>query len=158
MRGLVITRLRRFLQTAFEPLPEAEEADRDEAVRVAVAALLVEMSRADFVEAPEERRAIRELLESHFSLQKPQAEELLGLAHEKADQAVSLQHFTREIHESLSAEEKLRFLEMLMRIALADGHMDKHERHLLGKIADLIYVPKADYVTLRDRILAEHGT
>ena len=154
----MITRLRRLLQTAFEPLPAAEEADRDEAVRVAVAALLVEMSRADFVEAPEERRAIRELLESHFSLQKPQAEELLGLAHEKADQAVSLQHFTREIHESLSAEEKLRFLEMLMRIALADGHMDKHERHLLGKIADLIYVPKADYVTLRDRILAEHGT
>jgi uncharacterized tellurite resistance protein B-like protein len=158
MRGLVITRLRKFLHTAFEASPEGEESERGQDARVAIAALLVEMSRADFLESPEERQAIRELLASHFSLEKPQAEALLGLAHEKADQAVSLQQFTREIHESLSMEEKLRFLDMLMRIALADGHMDKHERHLLGKIADLIYVPKADYVTLRDRILAEHGT
>jgi uncharacterized tellurite resistance protein B-like protein len=157
MRGLVITKLKQYLQNAFEASPEEEKEDGDAGVRVAIAALLVEMSRADFIESPEERQAIRELLASHFSLEKPQAETLLGLAHEKADQAVSLQHFTREIHESLSLAEKLRFLDMLMRIALADGHMDKHERHLLGKIADLIYVPKADYVTLRDRILAEHG-
>ena len=43
---------------------------------------------------------------------------------------------------------------MLIRTALADGEIDKYERHLLGKIADLIYVPRADYVTLMDRILA----
>ena len=154
----MIARLRKFLQVALEKSGETPEEDRKPEARVAIAALLVEMSRADFVEAPEERRLIRRLLEEQFLLEKSQAEELLGLADDRADRAVSLQEFTREIHESLGLADKLRFLEMLMRIALADGRMDEHERHLLGKIADLIYVPKADYVTLRDRILGEQST
>lgn len=156
MRGSVITKLRKFLQTALDNAEQPKDDDSESKVRVAIAALLVEMSRADFVESPEERQAIRGLLESHFSLERKDAEELLGMAHDHADQMVSLQQFTREIHESLGMPEKLRFLEMMMRIAMADGHLDMHERHLLGKIADLIYVPKADYVTLRDRILAEY--
>ncbi len=152
----MIGKLRKFLETALER--PAETADKDDSgTRVAVAALLVEMARADFVVAPEERQAIGRLLESQYSLERSQAEALLGLGGRRADEAVSLQEFTREIHESLDPEQKLRVLEMLIRTALADGEIDKHERHLLGKIANLIYVPRADYVTLMDRILAEKG-
>ena len=150
----MIEKLRRFLQTALERSEETAGDNGESGARVAVAALLVEMARADFNEAPEERQAIRRLLEMKFSLEKAQAEDLLGLAGKKADEAVSLQEFTREIHESLDPAQKLHVLEMLIRTALADGEIDKYERHLLGKIADLIYVPRADYVTLMDRILA----
>jgi uncharacterized tellurite resistance protein B-like protein len=153
----MIGKLRKFLQSTLDSAPEADEAAGETGVRVAVAALLVEMARADFIEAPEERRAIRQLLEAHFALEKSQAEELLGLGGQRADEAVSLQEFTREIHESLDPAKKLRVLEMLIRIALADGEIDKYERHLLGKIADLIYVPRAEYVTLMDRLVAERG-
>ncbi len=156
----MIVKLRRFLQSALarpEDADDVDDAGNRPAVRVAMAALLVEMSRADFVESPEERQVIRRLLEERFALERQEAERLLTLADEQADRAVSLQEFTREIHECLGTSDKLRFLEMMMRIALADGHLDKHERHLLGKIADLLYVPKADYVTLRDRVLAEQG-
>lgn len=152
----MIERLRRFLQSALDSSDEAADSGESGA-RVAVAALLVEMARADFNEAPEERQAIRCLLETHFSLEKSQAEELLGMGGKKADEAVSLQEFTREIHETFDPAQKLRVLEMLVRTALADGEIDKFERHLLGKIADLIYVPRADYVTMMDRILAEAG-
>jgi len=151
----MIGKLRKFLQTALERPGETAEGEASSA-RVAVAALLVEMARADFTVMPEERQAIRRLLEGHFSLEKGQAETLLGLGGQRADEAVSLQEFTREIHETFDQEQKLHVLEMLVRTALADGQIDKHERHLLGKIADLIYVPRADYVTLMDRILAEN--
>lgn len=152
----MIERLRRFLQSARDSSDETADSGASDA-RVAVAALLVEMARADFNEAPEERQAIRRLLGTHFSLEKSQAEELLGMGGKKADEAVSLQEFTREIHETFDPAQKLRVLEMLVRTALADGEIDKFERHLLGKIADLIYVPRADYVTMMDRILAEAG-
>jgi uncharacterized tellurite resistance protein B-like protein len=153
----MIEKLRKFLQGARENSGEAADEAGEWSARVAVAALLVEMARADFNEAPEERQAIRRLLERHFSIEKAQAEELLGLGGKKADEAVSLQKFTREIHEAFDPARKLHVLEMLIRTALADGEIDMHERHLLGKIADLIYVPRADYVTLMDRILAETG-
>jgi uncharacterized tellurite resistance protein B-like protein len=46
---------------------------------------------------------------------------------------------------------------MLLKVALADGRLDKHERHLLGKVADLLYVPRADYVTLKDAVMRAYG-
>jgi uncharacterized tellurite resistance protein B-like protein len=45
---------------------------------------------------------------------------------------------------------------MLLRVALSDGHFDKHERHLLSKISDLIYVRRADYNRIVARLLDEH--
>ena len=137
---------------------ETETDDRDEhGVRVAVAALLMEMARADFVEDESERSVVTRLLESHFALELSEAETLVGLADARAGQVVSLQEFTREIHETLGAGEKLRIMEMLLRVALADGRLDKHERHLLSKIAGLLYIPRADYATLKDAVLREHG-
>lgn len=153
----MIEKLNVFFKSLIGETAAEEQEQDDHLARVAVAALLVEMTRADFVEDPSERGVVLGLLKSHFSLEKHEAEELLGLADARADHAVSLQEFTREIHESLGSVEKLRILEMLVRVALADGRLDKHERHLLGKVADLLYIPRADYVTLKDAVLREHG-
>ncbi|MDH4031918.1 MAG: TerB family tellurite resistance protein [Chromatiales bacterium] len=152
----MIDRLQEFLRSALGNAAPEEASSDEHGVRVAMAALLVEMARADFIEDEEERCALLGLLRAHFSLEKHEAEELLGLADRQADRAVSLQEFTAEIHAALTLPQKLKFLEMLIRVALADGRLDKHERHLLGKIADLIYIPHADYVGLRDRILGSH--
>jgi uncharacterized tellurite resistance protein B-like protein len=31
-------------------------------------------------------------------------------------------------------------------VAAADGRIDAHEEHLLRKLADLLYIPHADYI------------
>jgi uncharacterized tellurite resistance protein B-like protein len=46
---------------------------------------------------------------------------------------------------------------MLLEVALSDGHFDKHERHLLSKVADLIYVRRSDYNRIVDRALNGQG-
>lgn len=149
--------LRDFLQSSFaQPDLEAGTEADEHSLRMAIAALLVEMSRADFVEDEAEAGKLRELLAQHFSLEQAEAEHLLGQAGDHASEMVSLHEFTRAIHENLSEPQKHRFLEMLLHVALADGRFDKHERHLLNKIADLIYVRRADYVRIRDRLLAEY--
>ena len=136
-----------------------DDAGIDEhALRVATAALLVEMGRADQGGSAVERERIQRLLEEHYQLEAHEAEALIRAADQRADHAVSLHEFTAMLHESLDDGEKREVVAMLIRTALADGHFDAHEQHLLGKVADLLYLRRSDYVMLRARILEEEAT
>ena len=68
------------------------------------------------------------------------------------DRAVELQQFTRRLHEQLSTAEKLRVVEMLWQVALADRILDKHEDHLVRRIAELLYVSHSDLIRIRNRV------
>jgi uncharacterized tellurite resistance protein B-like protein len=150
----VLDDLKRFLDQAFAgDSSDPADATDPAQIRLAIAALLVEMSRADYSVSEDERAAVARLLRAHFSLEKSEAEKLLSLADERADEAVSLHEFTRAIHENLSDPQKHRLIEMLLEVALSDGHFDKHERHLLSKVADLIYVRRAEYNGIVARVL-----
>ena len=131
-------------------------AAREHALRFATAILLVEVARADFAEAVAEEATIRALLEKSFKLNPEETSLLLEEAKAKADHATSLQAFTRELHENLTVPEKHRIIEMLWRVALADEHLDKHEDHLVRKIAGLLYVSHADLVRIRNRVDPAH--
>ena len=149
--------LKRFLDQAFAGRDDDDAGAEDPRnLRVAIAALLVEMSRADYEVDGDERAMLEHLLRDHFLIEQAEAEALLSIADERADQAVSLHEFTRAVHENLSDPQKHRLLEMLLRVALSDGHFDKHERHLLSKVSDLIYVRRADYNRIVARLLDEH--
>ena len=134
---------------------EEETADREHALALSTAALLVEIARADYREEVVENELIFELLKNHFSLTPQEAEALLNLASNEVDHAVSLQGFTRLLHENLSEEEKLRVLEMLWQVALADEHLDRHEDHLIRRVAELLYIPHREVIRLRNRVRAE---
>jgi uncharacterized tellurite resistance protein B-like protein len=125
---------------------------REAAVRLATAALLVEVIRADFEVTAGERTALAALLEGHFGLSAQQAGELLASAETAADLAVSLYEFTRALNDALDAAEKARVVELLWRACLADGRLDHYEEHLVRKVAELLYVPHADLVRLRHRV------
>jgi uncharacterized tellurite resistance protein B-like protein len=141
------------LKTGTEaPTPAA----REHALRFATAILLVEVARADFAEAVAEETTIRALLEKSFDLTPDETVLLVKEAKTKADHAASLQSFTRELHESLTVPEKHRIVEMLWRVALADEHLDKHEDHLVRKIAGLLYVSHSDLIRIRNRVHPEH--
>ena len=150
----MIERIKRFLSQSFDYEIGSESSEPDEmGVRIAITALLVEMVRADFVEEEAEKTVLLDLLKGHFFLEQKDAEALLGEAGSRADDSVSLHEFTKAIHAELSEPQKHRFLEMLIQVAVADGRLDKHERHLLSKIADLIYVKRKDFVRIRARVL-----
>jgi len=150
----MIERIKRFLIQNFQQTDDSGSPESAEkGVRIAIATLLVEMSRADFVQEEAEQEILLDLLKSHFFLEQQEAEALLGEAGAHADEAVSLHEFTQAIHAELSEPQKHRFLEMLVQVAMADGRLEKHERHLLSKVADLIYVKRADYVRIRARVL-----
>ena len=130
--------------------PSVEERGR--ALRVATALLLIEVARADYADSLAEDAAMLESLEQFFSLDSADAKLLLDEARREADHAVELQQFTRRLHEQLSVAEKHRVVEMLWRVAFADRRLDKHEDHLVGRIAELLYVSRSDLIRIRNRV------
>ena len=130
----------------------ASVEDREHALRVATALLLVEVARADFDGDLTEMQAVLDLLRKHFELSEAETRLLVEEARHEADHAVELQAFTRRLHEAVDEAEKERIVEMLWRVALADRHLDKHEDHLVRRVADLLYVPHRDVIRIRNRV------
>ncbi|HEY5568799.1 MAG TPA: TerB family tellurite resistance protein [Gammaproteobacteria bacterium] len=128
----------------------------EQALRFATAILLVEVARADFAQDLSEDGAMADLLKEHFALREAETALLIEEAKTEADHAASLQAFTRRLHENLTVPEKHRIIEMLWRVALADEHLDKHEDHLIRKIAGLLYVSHSDLIRIRNRVDPSH--
>ena len=113
-------------------------------LRVAAAALLVEMSRSDFDEAEVELDLVRDLLAERYGLSPVDAADLINAAQQESDHSASLFRFTHLVNQHLDPAEKLQLMAMLWDVAYADGRLDKHEDALMHKLADLLYVPLKD--------------
>ena len=129
-----------------------DDGDRDHALRLSTATLLVEVVRADYDEDRAEGQAVFDLLQGFFDLPDDETRLLIREAEQEADHSVSLQSFTRVLHEQLTLAEKRSVIEMLWRVALADSRLDKHEDHLVRKVAGLLYVPHGDLIRIRNRV------
>jgi uncharacterized tellurite resistance protein B-like protein len=130
---------------------EAQEGRRH-GLELATAVLLVEVARADFNQDLTANATLFELLKSHFRLSAEEAKLLVEEARAEADYAASLQSFTRQLHERLSVDEKHRIIEMLWQVALDDRVLDKHEDHLIRKVAGLLYVSHSDLIRIRNSV------
>ena len=131
---------------------QANMAQRN--LRVAIAALLIEMMNADFECTEEERRSILSLLRERFELAPEEVDEIFSLAEQQVENAVSHYQFTSLIKDSFSYEERVQLIELLWQVAYADATLQKYEEALVRKIADLIYVRHNDFIAAKHRVLA----
>jgi uncharacterized tellurite resistance protein B-like protein len=146
----VIDGIKDFFNRFIEP-GSRDPAGGERALQVATAALLLEMMRMDDRISDAERAAVGAILRREFGLDAAELDTLVALAEEEARQASGYYEFTSLINKSCDLPQKVRIVENLWRIALADGHLDAHENHLMRKIADLIHVGHADYVAAKQR-------
>ncbi len=123
--------------------------DREAALRLATAVLMIDVARADHVFDESEFDRALNLIEAHFGLTPEQAAELVNTAGEKAEELVSVYEFTQLLHEHLSEKEKARIIALLWQIAFADGRLDKYEDSLVLKISDLLYVSRGLVMRLK---------
>lgn len=147
----MIASIKEFFQQFIEPGTRQTEADRGKALQIATAALLLEMMRMDEHIAVEERHSIIATLRQQFNLDSEQLTTLLDLAEQEARQATGYYQFTSLINKTCTADQKIRIIENLWQVAMADAHLDAHELHLMRKIADLLYVGHADFVAAKQR-------
>jgi len=125
------------------------EVDRDAALRLATAVLMIDVARADNVFDESEFDRMLQLVQQHFNLPPEAAAELVNLASETAEDIVSVHEFTELLHEHLDEAEKARIVGLLWEIAYADGRLDKYEDSLVLKISDLLYVSRPKVMRLK---------
>jgi uncharacterized tellurite resistance protein B-like protein len=120
----------------------------------AAAALLYKMATADFDLANAEELALRDGIRHLLSLEDddPELEPLLAASRERARKAVSLYELTEVLHRELDPEQKAAVIELLWRIAYADGEVDPQEEHLVRKAAHLLHVPHERFIAAKLRV------
>jgi uncharacterized tellurite resistance protein B-like protein len=123
------------------------------ALQVATAALLIEVMRADRDLKDAERHAVTAAIESRFALSAEETSALLRLAEAEAGQATDYYQFTTLINEHYNAAQKEQVVENLWQVAAADHEIDRFERTLVHKVADLLHVPRAAQIAARERAM-----
>jgi uncharacterized tellurite resistance protein B-like protein len=125
---------------------------KEQALRLATAALLIEVTRADFHVEQSERRAVLGAVQELFGLSRQETDELVALAEEEVDGSVSLFQFTQLVDQEFSQQQKATIIEMMWRVAFADLDKDKHEEYLVRKVADLLHVPHSTFIRTRHNV------
>lgn len=130
-------------------------APSDEELRIAVAALLVEAARMDESFGDDERATAADLLAKRFALSDAEVASLVQRADERMSRSAQYFPFVHNINQMMSATEKAEVIEMLWRIAYADGTLDAHEDQLIRQVAGLIHVPDRERMLARKRALGD---
>lgn len=133
--------------TAADGTGEAEE----HALRLATAALLVEMTRMDDQVRQVEQDAVMAAIRERFDLAEAETRRIVELAEAEAQQATDYFQFTSLINRSFSPRQKAKVVEYLWQVAYADGHLDSHEEHMIRRLADLLHVSHGAYINAKLR-------
>jgi uncharacterized tellurite resistance protein B-like protein len=132
---------------------ERGNSTTEHALRLATAALLVEMSRQDDTILPAERAAVEAALREKFDLTDDEVAALYTLAEGEAREATDYYQFTSLIKDHFNPAQKEKVVELLWLVAAADGHIDQYEEHMVRRIAELLYLPHSAFIRAKFRAL-----
>ena len=122
---------------------------------LAVTALLLEIARADHDIDDAERRTVIAAIARLCKLEAQNIDTLVATAAEAVDEAVSFYEFTHTVNERLDRTQKMQLLEMLWRVARADGRIDHYEEYYIRKLADLLHLSHADFIRAKLAVTSE---
>ena len=147
----MIKSLTTFIQDKISP--EKEEINEEHLMHLASAALLLEVSRADFDIQDDELETIANIFKNRFDFSEEEVQNLIHLARTEQDSHVSIYPFVKIINEGCTPDEKRALLLDLWRVAYADEKLDKYEEYQIRKIADLLYIPHSKFIQTKLEVL-----
>ena len=151
--GLMLPNIKSFFDRHIRSAREEHAGAGRHALQVATAALLIEVMRTDTELKDVERRALTAAIQTRFELTKDETAELLRLAEAEAEKATDYYQFTALINQHFTPAQKEQVIENMWQVAAADREIDRFERTLVHKVADLLHVPRAAQAAARERAL-----
>jgi uncharacterized tellurite resistance protein B-like protein len=128
-----------------QPLPPAD-------AKLALAALLVRLARADGDYAMVEIAHIDRVLAARYALSPFAATALRREAEALEAEAPDTVRFTRALKEAVPHEDRMGIMEALWRVALADEGRDAREDSLIRLVANLLGITDVDSAIARQRV------
>ena len=142
---MVLDFLRRLTAPGPVALPQAE-------ARLALAALLVRIARADGTYDPQARARIDRIVAGRFGLDAADAAALRAEAEAVEAEAPDTVRFTRILKDAVALEERIGLIEAMWSVVLADGARDSGEDRLMRLVAPLLGITDVESGLARRRM------
>ena len=139
------------LKTFFDKKTDLTEISFD-SEKIAVVALLISTAKYDGNFDESERLEIHNLIKNYFSLSSENTDDLFKAAEKIENEANDLQQFTRSLNKLLNEEEKLKIIEMIWKIVMADGIIDNYEENLVRRLSGLLYLQDKDIGNIKNKL------
>lgn len=142
--------LKRLMAPEPDPLPDPD-------ARIALAALLVRLAKADGDYSVEEIARIDRILAARHGIDPVAAAKLRAEAEAIEHEAPDTVRFTRAIKDAVAYEDREAVIEALWEVVLADGRRDEEEDALLRMVAPMLGVTDQDSAHARRRVEARRA-
>ena len=136
----MLKKIKNFFDERLIPGAVSGDLDTEHVLRLAIGALLLEMTHMDGEVWPEQRAAVEAAVLDQFDLEEEEAKGLLELAEAERFESTDYFQFTSLINDAYTQDEKISLIELLWQIAYANESLHKYEEHMVRKIADLLHV------------------
>jgi uncharacterized tellurite resistance protein B-like protein len=134
--------IRSFFQRKMQPAATAGAGGprdpREDPVKLAACALLVELAHADEEFSAPEREHIAAALVRQFGVAPEAVDDMIALAEDANRRAVDHFQFTRLIAAHYDLSQKMVLAEIMWGLVAADGTVAEHEAYLVRKISNLL--------------------
>ena len=119
----------------------------------AVLSLLIEACKIDGTISDDEIEKITNLLINKFHLEPTKAMNAVNFVLEKANEKVEIFSDIKVILDTMDHEERIKVIEMLWGVVLADGKIDDYESNLMRKISSLLHVSSFETAEAKKRAI-----
>ncbi|HEU4522001.1 MAG TPA: TerB family tellurite resistance protein [Thermoanaerobaculia bacterium] len=126
------------IKEGLAPSPSQTQPSHEERLRLATAAVLLDIAYADGSFTPAEGGNVVDFLQRTFALGTDDARELIEAAAEIRDHTIDHFAMTNYIRKNVALDERIEIVKTMWRTAYADGRLSEHENYLVRKLADLL--------------------
>lgn len=154
---MTFARLLQKFKGGFDEHPAARRTQHDP-LRLATAAILLDIAYADGTFTPAEDGDIAGYLARRFGLSQDDSRELIEAAAEMRDQAIDYFALTNYIRRETSLEERVEIVKTMWRMVYSDGKLTDYEGYLVRKLADLLGLEHHVMIDAKVAVLHERGS
>ncbi|HEX6098878.1 MAG TPA: TerB family tellurite resistance protein [Thermoanaerobaculia bacterium] len=134
---------------------EVQPQRQHDPLRLATAAVLLDIAYADGSFTPAEDGNVTAFLSSKFQLSPEDAKELLEAADEIRKKTVDHFALTHYIRKNSPLEERIEIVKTMWRLVYSDGRLTDMEGYLVRKLADLLGLEHHVMIDAKSAVLRE---
>ena len=132
-------------------------AKTEDPLRLATAAVLLEIAHADGEFTPAEDGDVVGFLTNVFRLDEPAVRELIKAADDIRQHTIDHFALTNYIRRNATVAERIDIVKTMWRVAYSDGRLTDYENYLVRKLADLLGIEHRVMIDAKVEILRERG-
>lgn len=136
---------------------EVQPQQHQDPLRLATAAVLLDIAYADGDFTPTEDGNVVTFLSERFGLSPADAQELLEAADEIRRKTVDHFALTHFIRKNTPLAERIDIVKTMWRLVYSDGHLTEYEAYLVRKLADLLGLEHHVMIDAKSEVLRELG-